>query len=275
MSENTVISLLDECEPFDDCGVESAEVIKADIDLVGTTISLRIGVREGPARLSDIVPLARMISDKFTSIFRDNLAKNNRSVSCHKGCCACCSYLVALSFPEIFRLQEELTIMAARDGISFLQSCLDSAKKILDMYSNEKHKLNECAEIDQISRWYSELHLPCPFLSNGLCSIYEQRPLACREHMVTSPPALCKSSTTNFPKVVDMPVSVLEVLGQLAAEFEQSETEAVILPLAFTCAEDYLDRSRRTWSAISLVERFVDILETTAAKHITEPELSV
>lgn len=34
-----------------------------------------------------------------------------------------------------------------------------------------------------LSRWYSGLDLPCPFLAERSCSIYPFRPLACREHL--------------------------------------------------------------------------------------------
>jgi Fe-S-cluster containining protein len=35
------------------------------------------------------------------------------------------------------------------------------------------------------------LGIPCPFLEDESCSIYADRPLACRQHLVTSPAAWC------------------------------------------------------------------------------------
>jgi Fe-S-cluster containining protein len=38
---------------------------------------------------------------------------------------------------------------------------------------------------------YFELGIPCPFLEAESCSIHTQRPMICREYMVTSDPAHC------------------------------------------------------------------------------------
>jgi hypothetical protein len=72
-----------------------------------------------------------------------------------------------------------------------------------------------------------------------------------------------------------MPVSVLECLGRLCAELEQREIEAVILPLALPWALKNHDRSQQTWPARTMVERFIEILQTAAAKTRTRDEVHV
>ena len=39
---------------------------------------------------------------------------------------------------------------------------------------------------------YRDASLPCPFLKDGRCSIYEHRPLACRAHYALANPDNCK-----------------------------------------------------------------------------------
>lgn len=275
MNNNAIISLTDESAPFREYSPDNMEIIEAEIDIAGASVRLQISVEDKPARLSDIVPLARAISDKLCQAILNHPAGSGQTVQCQKGCSNCCSYLVPLSMPEVFRLREELSAMGEDFASCVLNTSLACKEKILDIHAFQKLHINDHYEISEISRWYAELRLPCPFLSKGLCSIYRQRPLACREHMVTSPSSLCKSSALNFPETVEMPVSVLEALGQLAAEFEKSEVEAVILPLALAGLEDGPDRSQRTWPAIRLVERFVDIVKTTARKHAAKPQLLV
>ena len=65
-----------------------------------------------------------------------------------------------------------------------------------------------------------------------------------------------------------MPVSVLECLGWLAAELEQSDVEAIMLPLALPWAEENIERSNRTWSAVAMVERFIEIIQERAKVQI-------
>ncbi|MCP4260660.1 MAG: hypothetical protein GY774_24515 [Planctomycetes bacterium] len=58
-----------------------------------------------------------------------------------------------------------------------------------------------------------------------------------------------------------MPVSVLDCLGQLTAELEQSDVEAVMLPLVLPWLHENLKRGERTWPAVKMVECFVEILQ--------------
>jgi Fe-S-cluster containining protein len=274
MTHNTAIFLIDESEPFNHFNCDNTELIATTIDIADTSIHLKIGVTDDPVRLSDIVPLARAISDRFSAAFRDNLVKNHKSVPCHKGCSACCNYLVALSIPEVFYFQDELAAMPAYSRSLLLQSCLDSAKKILDWDAIVKHQLFEYTDINQISNWYSELSLPCPFLSDSLCGIYEKRPLACREHIVTTSPASCKNNEIKALETTDAPVSILKALGQLAADFEQTEVEAMIMPLAFIYTDNNPLRSHHTWPATIMVKHFIHILETMASAHLPEPSVT-
>ena len=48
----------------------------------------------------------------------------------------------------------------------------------------------------------------------------------------------CNVEGTDDPDVMKMPVSVLECLGRLAAKLEQSDVEAIMLPLALPWAQE-------------------------------------
>ena len=61
-------------------------------------------------------------------------------------------------------------------------------------------------ELDPINRSYYALRIPCPYLENEMCSIYEARPSACRELLVTSPAELCQDMVQN--PVTPLPVSM-------------------------------------------------------------------
>lgn len=264
-----IINLLNESESLEPFEAQCAEIIESTIDISGKTLPLRIRVTDEPAKLADIVPLAQVIGDKICSTLMDNLAANGQPVQCRKGCCACCSYLVALSLPEVYYLQQTFSTIPAECRVPIIYDCIDSAKKILDVNALKKYNIETGNDMSDISKWYSQLNLKCPFLSVGSCGIYAQRPLACREHMAITPPELCKSGKHQTPEIVDMPISMTEVLGQLAAELEQTEEiEAVILPLALTCMDHYMARLHDTWPAVDMVKRFIRILESSASKHL-------
>jgi len=252
--------------------VSEATIIGLELDILDEPVNFRIGVAQRHARLADIVPAARVLSTKLTLAVLDKLRKQEKFVPCRKGCSACCNYLIPLSAPEVFRMREEVLAMPENRRVVVFQSCLDAAKKILDdtpegfdPYSSTT--ANTPTQVSQLGRWYAALKLPCPFLSDGLCTIYEQRPTACREHIVTGSALLCETEHTDESQLVRMPVSVLEALGQLASDLEGTPIEAVMLPLASPWAQENLQRHKRTWPAVMMVERFIEIVKTMAEEN--------
>jgi Fe-S-cluster containining protein len=162
--------------------------------------------------------------------------------------------------------------MPAKQGRVVVQSLLEAAKKVLDNMPggfdvNDSTKINGQDQMRQVSRWYSSLKLSCPFLSDGLCTAYEQRPISCREHVVTGSALLCEDKFKYESRVVPMPVSIVESLGQMTAELEQSDIEAVMLPVALPWSEENPERDEQRWPAVQMVEKFVEIVETMAAEN--------
>jgi len=52
---------------------------------------------------------------------------------------------------------------------------------------------------------YFALRVPCPFLEEESCSIHPDRPLVCREYLVTSPAELCAGPTQEGVTPVPVP----------------------------------------------------------------------
>ncbi len=266
MTENPAVMILSEPGEINNNCSSGAETISFELDILGETVRFSISVAQKKARLSDIAPLARTLSTKLALVVLDRLRRNGQVVPCRKACSACCNYLVPLSVPEAFRLREELLALPAEQGKAVLQSCLDTAKRILDKKPKE-FDINELTEaesqiqISQLGKWYAGLKLACPFLSDSLCTLYENRPVACCEYIVTGSALLCEAEWTDESQIVQMPVSVLQCLGQLTADLEQSNIEAVILPLALPWTQENIERAKRTWPAVTMAERFVKILQ--------------
>lgn len=278
MAENPPLMVLCEREGIDKSFGCRVETVGLELDILGEPVRFQINVADRHARLSEIVPFARALSTKLAMIVSDRLGAGGKSVFCCKGCSACCSYLVPLSIPEVFRLRQEVLAMPAEQGKSVLQSCLYAAKKILDERPedsdiNESTQTKSQSQISRLSRWYAGLRLPCPFLSNNICISYEQRPIACREHMVTGSAIFCDTQYSmpdgdrESSHIVQIPVSVLECLAELTAELEQSNVESVMLPLALPWAQENLERSVQTWPAVMMVEHFIEILKAAASKN--------
>lgn len=270
MIENSIITVLDTPRQPNSSNPSSEETISFELNIAGKMVPFHINVANDKATLADIVPLARKLSTKMAIAFLADLRKNGLSVPCRKGCCACCSSLIPMSVPEVFRMREELLAMPNDVSNRILGACIHTAETILNKTRRtsylEGFSKSGKPRISQINKWYGKLKLACPLLSGDLCTLYEQRPLACREHIVTGSSDSCQKDRKCRPNVTPMPVSVLETLGQLAGELEQTDVEAVMLPFSFAWAQDNIKRAERTWPAVEMVKRFVKILKQKASK---------
>jgi Fe-S-cluster containining protein len=249
-------------------------IIGLKLNILGKALNFRIGVAKRQARLADIVPLARTVCTKITDAVVESISRQGGSVQCRKGCSACCSrYLVPLSIPEALRLREEILVEPVHRRKSMQRACIFAAQRIL----NKKPPIPVAAQItlsssdnlvflELLSSWYSSLKVPCPFLAGGVCTIYKQRPLACREYFVAGSPSAC-AGCRGEAEVVKTPVRIVEVLGRLASELEGTRVEAVILPLALPWAQENPQRRRQTWPTKMMVERFVEIIKAMAEEN--------
>jgi len=251
------------------------KVIGLELDILGETLNFCIGVGKERVKLSDIVPIARSLCNKITNVVVRRTLSEKCRIPCGKGCSACCSrYLVPLSVPEALRLKEEIDAAPAYRRESMLKACLKEARLILSQ-KPPKPLISQTAEVSPaksvdlnlVSNWYSSLKLACPFLDNHVCSIYEQRPLACREHYIMGSARACKGLRGDA-EVLDMPVRLPNVLGQLASELEGTDVEAVILPLAPVWCEEDPARAKRSWPADLMVKRFVEIVESMSRRNM-------
>ena len=266
MIENPPVIVLNEPGEINHNYGDDVKTICFELDIFGRPTHFGISITQKQARLSDITPLARALSTKLAIMVLDRLRSNSEFVPCCKGCSACCNYLIPLSVPEAFRLREEIFALPAEQCRTVFQSCLDTAKIILDekpkiFEVNESAETNCQIQINQLSKWYASLKLACPLLSNNLCTSYEHRPVACREYIVTGSALLCEDEWSDESQTVQIPISFLDCLGELAAKLEQSDIEAVMLPLALPWVQENLERGERTWPAVTMVECFVEILQ--------------
>lgn len=266
MNENQPAFALDVTEGTPGVLKGRIQIIGLELGVSGKPLQLQIGVTDRPVTLADIVPLARELSNRTTQFVSERVQGGGNYVLCRKGCYACCRYLVPLSVPEVFRLRNEVMEMPSHQRESILRPWLQAAERVLQSVPSQlkdqaiKPQLQNSSNITEVARWYGGLDLDCPFLANGLCTIYEQRPIACREHIVigSTPPSNSKCSCDGL--VAQMPVHILDALAQLAAEVEGLDTEAVMLPLALAWSEQNIHRSMRKWPAPMLVERLINIV---------------
>jgi Fe-S-cluster containining protein len=114
-------------------------------------------------------------------------AEAGHTVSCRKGCGACCRQLVPLSRTEGERLLQLVEAMPAERRAALAKRFAAAEAAIEDAGLKERGERSD----RELSAAYFALRVACPFLEDESCSIHPERPLVCREYLVTSPAALC------------------------------------------------------------------------------------
>ena len=114
-------------------------------------------------------------------------AEMGKAISCRKGCGACCRQLVPVSRTEGERLLQ-ITEAMPPERRTALKARFAAAEKAIEVagLADKKGRTDR-----ELSTAYFALGVPCPFLEEESCSIHPDRPLVCREYLVTSPAELC------------------------------------------------------------------------------------
>lgn len=173
----------------------------------GKRLEMDFEVPDGPVELSAMLPAFRSVTGKILDLSVAEEQRFGRNVSCQKGCGACCRQLVPISIPEALDLLRLVDEMPEARREALLERFAQAREKLADvemldpllhpdLYSDE--------QIRALGREYFKLKLACPFLENETCSIYEDRPITCREYLVTSPAVNCSALTRDTVRVVPM-----------------------------------------------------------------------
>ena len=245
------------------------KIVELNLKILDNSLNFKIGAKDCTAKISDLVPIARAVSGRIIQIVTDKLASDGNSVSCRKGCCHCCHYLLPVSTPEAFRLAYEILTMPPIRQEAILRSTINAAKKIMELGLPESENNSPANKPDliDISNWYKELNLPCPFLVENACSIYNIRPLVCREYMVTSPPDNCKKNSNISPDTVTLPVTTAKVLMNIADDLESDRLKVIPLPLALAWCQANPDHDLNIYAASFLLERFAQAIQSTVESY--------
>ena len=228
-------------------------------------LTTAIDVPTGLIPITAIVPVSRRLGDEAAQLEVQRAIEAGQTISCRMGCAACCRMLVPLSAPEAFALREyveQLPTDRRTHLLNRLSDRKDSLKRagLWDRLNDvaETTRLVPDEELDPINRAYYALRIPCPYLEDEMCSIYEARPSACRELLVTSPAELCQDLAQN--PITPLPVSmrISSILGLVWGTLTSSPPRLIPLPMALEWAERHEAESRQTWSGSSLLDQVLD-----------------
>jgi Fe-S-cluster containining protein len=193
-----------------------AETVTGNFSLrhAGQTIPIEVTVPAGPATHAQLLPILHGLCNASIARASAKSHGEGRAISCAAGCGACCRQAVPVTPTEARGLaalvaampddrRAAVTARFAGAKAALAQAGIDRSPEMLDMTDMDARV--------RLANAYFGVGVACPFLENENCSIHPDRPLACREYLVTSAPALCAARTRD----VDMVPLDIGVLNRL------------------------------------------------------------
>ena len=228
-------------------------------------LTTALEVPTGFVPITAIVPLMRGLGEGVQALEEQRAVEAGQPISCRKGCAACCRMLVPVSPPEAFALADRVHALPEEQRRTMLSKVAEAKTKLEQAGLIEP--LTALAETDRpltdedfepLNRDYYALRMACPFLENETCSIYEDRPAACRELLVTSPPELCQDIARNPVRPLPVSVRMGTALGLLWSDLTGEAPRLIPLPLALDWAERHRTANRQEWKGAELLDKALD-----------------
>lgn len=155
-------------------------------------------------------PQFRILFDEILCLFGkyQSLVLNHSSVenTCRIKCTSCCYHWVE----DINSFEAEIIADYIRKNMAeqipaIVKICEEDQKELEHLYKHVQEKLldsqDECGDIDEVDLLLSvfyQMRRPCPLLGkDGICQVYQVRPLTCRIYMSFSDPSLCDPAYIN------------------------------------------------------------------------------
>lgn len=125
---------------------------------VAQVLKAKLVERDNPRRASEAAALSHALMEKALKSFPARV-----EIACKKGCNYCCYSYAMVVPPEVFRLAE--LVREGRAGSLTREEIERRSEPLRGLGTVER----------------TGAKLPCPLLDQGVCTVYDARPLVCRQ----------------------------------------------------------------------------------------------
>lgn len=167
----------------------------ATLVIGGEPIAFELTVPAGPVAVDDILPVFQGLSSLLAQRATAKAVADGRTLSCRAGCGACCRQLVPVAAAEA-RAIARVVRSLPEPRQSVVRARFDAAVAAVAHAQLFEQLADPGERRFETGRDYFRLGIACPFLEDEACSIHPDRPLSCREYLVSSPAGNCAAPTT-------------------------------------------------------------------------------
>lgn len=191
----------------------------------------------------ELLPVLHEFDNALVSLAEADVARQGKQVSCCAGCGACCRQVVPIAEPEARHLAQLVAELPEPRRTEIRRRFATVCEKLDEIGLTERllaaPALNDDDARGALGIEYFRLGLACPFLEDESCSIHPQRPLACREFLVTSPAVHCQQPSAETIERVPLPTALSEKLYRFGEGAGRTAARWMPLVFALRWAEEH------------------------------------
>jgi Fe-S-cluster containining protein len=238
------------------------------LQLDGNERIIETPIPSGEQTVQALFPAARAIVHQIVDHAVAAAERGGRKVSCCAGCGACCRQLVVISLADAAALAQLVAAMPAQrqtvirerfaQAIARLEAVglLDGAEPRGERHLTQPAR--PAGELPPLAVRYFQQQIACPFLEEESCSIHRDRPLVCREYLVTSPAERCSRLFVEPVDKIELPVYVADAMVRTVHRVAGAPLEAIPLVLALEWAEAHPQALQRTADGLTMLTTLVE-----------------
>jgi len=229
------------------------------LSILGTSVTADDPTLPVRASLDRALPLLYEIDDRAIDLAVAKVERAGQSITCAKGCSACCrAQPVPVTPPEALALAKLVDRLPEERQRAIRERFADAVNRIEQaglrglLLREEPITSKEQARV--VARQYFDLKIACPFLVDDACGIYADRPFVCRQYLVTSPAQLCDNPFTNPVRPIDVPLRPASAMLDVAEKHLGEPQLTVPLTLALEYAARHRNELEREMEMDAVVK---------------------
>lgn len=228
------------------------------VDWHGRSINIEATLATRPLRPRFLLPLVQHVTDAVGKLAAAAVTDDGESVTCRAGCEACCRQLVPITRSEAWNLREGVKELPAERRATIEMRFAEGKRTLAEAGLLEKlERADSTDDRLALGREYFRLGIACPFLEDESCSIHSDRPLSCREYLVTTPAEMCRSEYEGEIRRVTLPARTMPAYANLDGPAPNGDVHWMPLMLALDWAEANPEPPESV-SGVHLYARFVE-----------------
>lgn len=212
------------------------------LTLRGTPVEIEMTVPAKPVKPTRMLPIFQMLTNSFLEVAVGAVEDGGAKISCRAGCGACCRQPVPLAEIEAYDIARLVENMPEPRRAEIERRFADGAEHFHRIKWFERMDGYADLPIEERQKLVLEYFyqgVACPFLENESCSIHPDRPLSCREYLVTTPPENCSAPSGVTVRPIKPLVKFSETLRSVGSSENLGNLDFVPLIQSLEWARTY------------------------------------